>query len=497
MKRIRRALLATAVIGGLFAVGASPAGAAVTNGGFEVPDITPAAFQITTPTGWALTPSVPGGNVVILKSPTFTVTEGTQALDLSGLSPNPPAAPTAGGVQQILPGVLALRPGTLTYDWTSKCAGSNVRVFVNGLLVDSATNAAATYPSYSTRVVNLVPNSATSTLRIDTTTTGPTLASNQICGTIIDNVTFTQAATVTPTASAASQCSGATGHRVQFRKVNFGIISGALADDAYLRNATDAAVLRQATDNGVAAINYSDGGFTLPLQATIGGTIRDVGEPPLTGVSGPTPFVPGGTFAESDPNTVMRSSGYISVPTAGTWNFTVTADDWWRLLIGQPALLVGANEGGPATADTSQTLPVTFSAPGCYHYEFQHANGPGSSAIALSATGPGQATPTAVGLGLLPVFQGTDSPLTCQIIAVRPGPSFIGPNDSMSLSVSDLDGVGGVYNIQATNATVQSFQGTWGTTGPFEVRATKMTQGAPAAFSFTISDWNGNTKTCT
>jgi len=466
------------------------------NLGFELPDITPDAYRIATPSSWNLTPSVHGGDVVILKSPTFTVTEGTQALDLSGLSPNPPAAPTAGGVQQTFANPLPLRPTTITYDWTSKCAGSDVRVFMDGFQIDSATNPAATYPTYTTRVVSVLPGGPSTSLRFDTTTTGPTLASNSICGTIIDNVTFIQAATVNPTASPASQCTGATGHNVQFRKVDPSLYtppdtfinSGAQADLAYLRDATDPAVLRQATDNGVATINYSDGGVTTPGQPP---APRDVAEPPLTGVSGPSPFTAG-----IDENFVMRSSGYISIPTAGVWTFKVYGDDTNRLLIGQPALLVLANEGPNVPATTVQTATVSIAAPGCYHCELQHANGLGGSAIALTASSA-TVPETLVGAGPLPVFRGTDSPLTCQIFRVVRGPSFISPNDTMSAKVSDLDGIGGVYNIQATNATVQTFQGTWGTTGPIEVRATKITQGSPAAWSFTASDWNGNTKTCT
>lgn len=63
----------------------------------------------------------------------------------------------------------------------------------------------------------------------------------------------------------------------------------------------------------------------------------------------------------------------------------------------------------------------------------------------------------------------------------------------------NLDGIGGIYNVQATNAIVEVVPSGWwaGTTGPLLVRATKQNQGQPAAFSFRVSDWNGSEKVCT
>src|ERR1051325_1854243 len=116
MRRVVRVLLATGVVATYLGVLTGTALAApFTNGGFEAPDITPNAFLVTTPTGWTLAGAA-GGNVGILRSPTFTVPEGTQALDLSGVYASPAPAST-GGVQQTIDTVAGSQY-TVSYDWT-------------------------------------------------------------------------------------------------------------------------------------------------------------------------------------------------------------------------------------------------------------------------------------------------------------------------------------------------------------------------------------------
>jgi hypothetical protein len=492
MKRVARVLLATGVVATYLGVLTGTALAApFTNGGFESPDITPNAFLVTTPTGWTLA-GAPGGNVAIVKSPTFTVTEGTQALDLSGVYASPGPAST-GGVQQAIDTVAGSQY-TVTYDWTSKCAGSNVRALVDTAPVDTATNAGPTYPVYSTRVFNFTAQSASTTLRFDTTTPGA--VGTGVCGTIIDNVTFSAPSTPTAVASPASQCSGPTGIRAQFRKVSF-TVSQANQDSVYDRPSTDPAVLAQATDNGRAYINYSDVPSPNPFPSR---PAFDVGVPPLTLVNGPGTFAPGA----NDLNYVMRATGYMNIPTAGLWTFGSSSDDGHRILVGANGALV--TEAPIAVSEGFVNIP----APGCYHFAFQWYQVDAAAFIAFAdfyARGPGQPTdqlvgdtPAVGGGSTIAVYQGTDSPLTCKITAVRRAPSsFNGSTDEMDVSISDLDGLGGLYNIQATNATIGSVPPNFlrGIPGPVIVRATKIVNTSPSAWSFTISDFNGNTKVCT
>lgn len=493
MQRTIRALMAVALFGGAMALAVSPASAApFAEGSFEMPDLGASAF-VNVPAGGTFGPwSVVRGSVNFLNSPTFVASDGDQTANLSGTSPALPAAATAGGVAQSFD-LFGGGQYQLQYDWTSKCAGSNVRVSIDNGVIDSATNAAATYPTYSTRTLPFQPLSNTMVLQFDTTTTGPRDAS--ICGTIIDNVRVTRAAVPTLAASPATQCAGPTGHRVQFRKVSFGVGNFSDAKSAFNRPVTDPAVVAQATHNGVPYINYDDvpTGNQFPARPAF-----DVGEPPLTHVAG------AGTFAAGaiDFNYVMRSTGYINIPVAGLWTFNNNSDDGHRLVMGANGVLIHTTALGP-----SSTL-VSVPAPGCYHYALEFYQIPaGGSFVTFTASGPGQVgtqlvgdTPANGGTSTLAVYQGTDTPSTCKITAARKAPNSInGVNDDMDVTIADSDGLGGVYNIQATNASVGAVPAGWlpGLNGPLVVRATKITQGSPAAFSFTMSDFNGVEKLCT
>jgi hypothetical protein len=455
---------------------ASPALAApFTDGGFETPDI--AAPYVTVAAGGTIGPwTVTGTSVDLLDSAGgFAVTEGAQAIDLAG-SPGP------GGVQQAFDTV-AGTTYQVQYDVGSRCAGipTDVRAFINAAMVDSATF--PTTAPFATRSFTFTAAGPSTTLLIDTTAAGN-------CGPTLDNVRLTPITTVA--ASPASQCTGASGHRVQFRKVSNTLTSLATADAAMSTDPSAPTVLARATDNGVPTINYSDNGYTVPggSQAPFA-PLRDIQTPPLTPVSG--------TFlAGDDPNTVMRSSGYISVPTAGTWTFTVHADDGNRLAIGSPPQVVIVTDA-VFVGDVTTSAPVVFAAPGCYHYTLEHVNGAGPSSVSLSATGPGQPTPTLVGLGLLPVFQGVDNPTTCKITAVRRAPaSTDGVHDDMDVTITDLDTIGAIFNVLITNGTaaIVSPGLTPGVSTSIVLRATKTTQGQPTTWSFGVSDWNGNVKLC-
>lgn len=503
MNRSVRVLLAVMTVGGVMALTVAPASAApFTNGGFETPDIDPNAF-VNYPvgsaaiTGW----TVVKGNVDLLNSPTFTVSEGTQAAHISGISPVM-GTPNAGGVAQVLDDIAGTAPiggkqYTLQYDWTSKCAGSNVRVSVDSSVIDSATNAAATYPTYSTRIVNFQPVANTTTLQFDTTTPGA--SGTSICGTIIDNVRLTAATTnPTPAASPASRCAGATGHRVQFRKSNGSVAAGTAgfsdAKDLYNRPVTDPLVASQDTHNGVPYINYQDSGAPSAFPAR---PSFDVANPPLVHVGGTGSFLAG-----ADDDWATRSTGYINIPVAGVWTFSTNSDDGVRLVMGNPGVLIHS-----VTIGTAST-PVSIPAPGCYHYALEWFNGPSFGDAAFYASGPGQvgvqpvgdvAANGTLGTSTLQVYQGTDIPSSCKITAVRRAPNTTdGIHDEMDVTISDADGLGGIYNIQYTNLTISVIPAGWlpGLNGPVIVRATKVNNAQPAAWSFTMSDFNGVEKVC-
>lgn len=456
---------------GMVMLTASPAlAAAFSDGSFETPDIA-TNFQVFT-TGQMIGPWQVTGTSVDLVDGVLNGTpgsDGVQWIDLAG-SPGP------GGLQQSFDTVNG-QQYTVSYDVGNRCAVStDARAFVNGVLVDSVTF--ATNSPFVTRTFVFAATGPSTSLAFDTTSTTN-------CGTSLDNVRFVPR----PVAAPASQCTGAVGHKVQFRKVSTTITSDAVADQAMALPPTDPAVLARATDNGVPTINYSDGGFAEPSQAGFA-PLRDVQTPPLTPVAG--------TFlAAADPNFVMRSSGYISVPTAGVWTFTVHGDDMFRLAIGSPPQVLSAT--AVPSGDSTTSAPVNFPAAGCYYYTLQHANGGGPSSVSLSATGPGQPTPTLVGLGLLPVFQGVDNPTSCKIVAVRRAPnSSDGFHDDMDVNVTDADTIGAIYNVVISNGTA-SFPGVPlapGQTTLQVVRATKAVQGQSTTWSFDVADWNGVTKHC-
>src|SRR5438876_7023762 len=153
---------------------------------------------------------------------------------------------------------------------------------------------------------------------------------------------------------------GPAGHVVEFRKGPAGFISDtgdslASADSLFALALVDPDVIADATDNGVAVINYVDNGggnvFALP---------RDVGIPPLTPVK--TTGAPGGpnsgTFNPSaeDDEFAMRSSGFMFIPESGDWTFSVRSDDGERLQIGTDGAVVTIFDAGRTAATDSTTV---------------------------------------------------------------------------------------------------------------------------------------------
>src|SRR5262249_46552454 len=200
---------------------------------------------------------------------------------------------------------------------------------------------------------------------------------------------------ITPTASPVL---GPAGHSVEFRKANFGLNNSVTQADAlFVLPATDPGVNSQAFDNGVATINYLDSGYS---PSFLFPAPRDVGS--LTFADTTTGHF--NDFSEDD-NFAMKSSGFIYIPQAGAWNFTVASDDGFRLVMGENNAVVAEFDGGrPLAPTTGQAFVAT---PGYYHYELTWDQGAGGAACAFSANGPGQATDKLVGdpTGTLQVFQ--------------------------------------------------------------------------------------------
>jgi len=203
---------------------------------------------------------------------------------------------------------------------------------------------------------------------------------------------------------------GPAGHKVEFRKAPAGFISGnntklALADNLFGLALSDPNVIADATDTGVAVINYVDtgGGNVFPNP-------RDVGVGPLTAVK--TTGGPGtpnsGTFnpAAEDDEFAMRSSGFILIPQPGNWTFSVRSDDGERLTMGTCDNIVTIFDGarGPATDSTTVNVPTA----GYYHYNLTWTQGVGGAMCEFFAQGPSQPSSELVGdtaNGGLQVFQ--------------------------------------------------------------------------------------------
>jgi hypothetical protein len=190
-----------------------------------------------------------------------------------------------------------------------------------------------------------------------------------------------------------------SGFNVEFRQANF---DNGLNDTISQANRlfslaqTSPRLAADAFDNGVQVINYLDSG---------GGNLfanpRDVGSETLHVVKGT--FQP---FGEDD-NFAMRASGFLFVPTAGLWTFSVRSDDGEQLLLGagnsQVTLFHGLSGRSPGT-DTGQVMIAT---PGLYHFQLTWMQQRGGAMAEFFAHGPGQPIDTLVGdpAGTLRVYQ--------------------------------------------------------------------------------------------
>jgi glyoxylate utilization-related uncharacterized protein len=221
--------------------------------------------------------------------------------------------------------------------------------------------------------------------------------------------------TITP---ADESVAGAAGSSVEFRKANFSNVALVNADTLFGLAANDPNVLARALDNGVGTINYLDTGSSLFANArdvsSSGGTFGSAG----AFGGGFLARTLSGSFAgpnAEDDNFAMKASGFIYIPAAGTWNFTVASDDGFRLEMGDNAALVAEFDGGRALAPTTGSVEVAT--PGYYRYNLTWFQGSGSAGAELYANGPGQPNNVLVGdpSGVLKVVQMLATPAAAMI----------------------------------------------------------------------------------
>ena len=167
------------------------------------------------------------------------------------------------------------------------------------------------------------------------------------------------------------------GHRVRFRKAAAATAITTIneAENLLTFPLPDARVAFEVTDNGVATINYVDAATDVPPQGYFGSD-RDFHA------------VPGSpTFAAGDINHfAMSARGYLYVPFAGNWNFTVRSDDGFRLRIGANNTVVTEYVNGRGPSDS--VAVVDFPQPGYYRYELTYFEWAGGAQVEFLAQAP-------------------------------------------------------------------------------------------------------------
>lgn len=208
----------------------------------------------------------------------------------------------------------------------------------------------------------------------------------------------------------------ASGHRVLLRQAapGFGSLGNVTAAEALLAlPATNAGVAFDAWDVGVATINYADLA-TSPSPQGFFGFDRDVHLLPGN-------LVPAGT----DQNQyAMDVAGYLYLPQAGSWTFTVTSDEGFRLRMGESNGVV-MEFPGPRAGGVSAEV-VSIPAAGYYRYRLVYFERTNGSAVEFFARGPGQDSPMLVGdpFGTIRVYHDLEAPRLS--IARQPGQVVVG-----------------------------------------------------------------------
>ncbi len=238
---------------------------------------------------------------------------------------------------------------------------------------------------------------------------------------------------LTPTAVVAEPAGfvGITpGHVVEVRQANvgtFGTIDDVNEAEALFALApNDPSVAFSASDSGVLEIDYIDAA-TNPAPRGHFTVDRDIHD------------VPGNGFAAGNADDyAIHTSGFLFIPTAGAWNFTVNSDDGFRLRMGSTNALIAEFVTGKGPSDVSGVADVP--APGLYHYDLVYFERDGGSEVELFANGPGQATNALVGdpTGTIQVFQNEQPQADLSVTkADSPDPVNAGANLTYTITVTN------------------------------------------------------------
>ncbi len=239
------------------------------------------------------------------------------------------------------------------------------------------------------------------------------------------------------------------GHGVRFRKAAgataITTIDG--AENLLALSLPNAQVAFEVNDDGVSVINYVDA-VTDPVPQGYFGADRDFHS------------VPGSpTFATGDINNfAMSARGYLYVPNAGNWNFTVRSDDGFRLRIGSNSTVVAEYATGRAPGDT--VAVVDFPQPGYYRYELTYfENGGGAQVEFLAQTPLLQNTSQLVGSGEdgLLVFRNLDIPPVVwpTLEPVVPGSAgYLAEFRKSGFTIITLADAQSLFNLPTTDSSV-------------------------------------------
>jgi uncharacterized repeat protein (TIGR01451 family) len=260
------------------------------------------------------------------------------------------------------------------------------------------------------------------------------------------------------------------GMNVEFRKSLAGLPNTiAAADNLFTLPVNASNLLAQGFDNGVKFIHYNDNGGTeefVPPQRDVGqenfNMTFQTGPPNPSGDGGASP--PSGTFNPNvqDDNFAMLATGYIYIPTTGTWDFEVASDDGFDLQIGGQDVNQyngGRGYGFPPNNNSNFGPNTIVNAPGLYKFQLVWFQGGGGASCDFYAIPPGSSTPELVGDtadGGLAAFQGEASlvktapatatsgtPLTYSLSLLTQIPSgfsngLVSENVTLSVNVADM-----------------------------------------------------------
>ena len=258
--------------------------------------------------------------------------------------------------------------------------------------------------------------------------------------------------TVTITPEPPGGTPGPPGHVVEFRKSSLPVNNLAAADQLLSLPTSDPTVIAEAFDTGVGIINYQDSG---PASTYPG--LRDVGSATLARTTK-------GQFYDhaEDDNFAMQSSGYIYLPTGGSWTFGVRSDDGARLLMGVENATVLLEDVIGLQAHFGM---VTAASAGYYPYQLTWFQATGAASGNLFAYGAGQPGQLLVGdpLGTIKVYQSYDPPFTVSLGDITLPEGLRVPGSSLYTlgainDYSDPDALNGNFNV-AVN---------WGDGGPID-----------------------------